>query len=556
MSALPHLPEDPERGDWDVVVVGTGMGGATLGWALARLGRRVLFLERGLFVQRDDRAERSSVADPDNRPEARLRRGRWPDPIRAVTSFGEADFFAPLGCGSGGSSLIYAAALERLSPDDFRPKASHPEAGASTLPEAWPVSYEEMEPFYRQAEDLYRIRGTRDPLNPFATGPLREPPPLSERDQQVFDLFVRAGLHPYRVPVGCEFVGGCDGCGGVLCLRHCKSDAGSVCLVPALEQFGAKLLPECEVSGLEADASAVTRIHCTWKGRPLAIAARVVVLAAGALSTPILLLNSRNGHWPQGLANRSGLVGRNLMFHTSDMIAVRPDRSGSAVGPHKSLALNDFYSLEGKKLGTLQSVGLPVTPGIVLGYLRSLVDQDPVWWRKLTRPFLRIVAYVSAFYFRNAVMFASIVEDLPYWENRVLPESGAKIGVRFEYRYPEELRERNRLLRHELRKRLGRRRVVVLSGENNLNYGHSCGTCRFGDDPSASVLDRNNRSHELGNLYVVDASFFPSSGGTNPSLTIAANALRVAEEIDRRLARTPDASRTPGGPGRPGPELR
>ncbi len=108
--------------------------------------------------------------------------------------------------------------------------------------------------------------------------------------------------------------------------------------------------------------------------------------------------------------------------------------------------------------------------------------------------------------------------------------------MRFEYRYPPELAERNALFRRRLVKILGRRRVVCLTRENNLNFGHACGTCRFGEDPATSVLDRDNRAHEVENLYVGDASFFPSSGGTNPSLTIAANALRVAEAIDRRLS--------------------
>jgi choline dehydrogenase-like flavoprotein len=107
--------------------------------------------------------------------------------------------------------------------------------------------------------------------------------------------------------------------------------------------------------------------------------------------------------------------------------------------------------------------------------------------------------------------------------------------MRFEYRYTEELKSRVQSLRRRLAKALGPHRMIVLSGENNINYGHVCGTCRFGDDPEASVLDKNNRAHDLSNLYIVDASFFPSSGGTNPSLTIAANALRVAEAIHRQL---------------------
>jgi len=535
VTSLPHEPEDPEGTVWDVVVIGAGMGGGTAGYGLARLGRRVLFLEKGRFLQRDPTAERGVLASNDNTPADRLRRGRWPLPIRGVTSFGEAEFFAPLGCGSGGSSVLYAAALEPLFPCDFRPRANHPEVADSTLPEAWPISYEEFEPYYRQAEDLFRVRGTRDPLHPAPARPLREPPPLSTRDQRLHDLFVRAGLHPYRVHVGCEFVEGCDGCGGVLCLRDCKNDAARVGILPALEKFGAKLLARCEVASLEADASRVHHIRCEWNGRQLSIPARVVVLAAGALMTPTLLLGSPSVHWPQGLANRSGLVGRNLMLHTSDFIAIRPDQGGSTLGPAKSIALNDFYLRDGRKLGTLQSVGLPVEAGVVLGHLRSEADRDPKWWRRLTRPFLRVVAYGAAFYFRNAVVFSSILEDLPYSENRVLPDPRAPNRMRFEYRYSVELRERNALFRRRLREALGKRRVVVLSGENNLNYGHACGTCRFGTDPATSVLDGSNRAHDVANLYVVDASFFPSSGGTNPSLTIAANALRVAEIIHRRL---------------------
>jgi choline dehydrogenase-like flavoprotein len=496
----------------------------------------VLFLERGRFLQRDPEVERGSLAEPDDRPEARLRRGRWPLPIQGTTDFGELEFFAPLGCGSGGSSAIYAAALERLSPLDFRPRANYPEVRDSSLPEAWPISYAELAPYYREAEELYRVRGTPDPLAPPADGALREPPPLSARHRRLQELFERAGLHPYRVHVGCEFVDGCDGCGGVLCLRECKGDAGRVCLLPALERFGAKILPSCEVVGLEAGPRSVRRIRCRWNGRELGIAARVVVLAAGALMTPILLLNSRSGDWPGGLANRSGLVGRNLMLHSGDFIAVRPDGGGSEVGPKKSLALNDFYFAEGRKLGTLQSVGLPVTPGVVLGYLRSALQMDPRRWLRAARPLLRPLAHLGAFYFRNAVVFGTIVEDLPYPHNRVLPDPAAKSGMRFEYRYPDELRERNRLFRRRLGEVLGRHRIAVLNGENNLNFGHACGTCRFGDDPRASVLDRNNRAHGVENLYATDASFFPSSGGTNPSLTIAANALRVAEAIDRQLA--------------------
>jgi choline dehydrogenase-like flavoprotein len=540
VKSLPYAPDDPAHGPWDVVVVGTGMGGSTVGYALARLGRRVLFLERGMFLFGDaDRGDGRLSVDLDERPDARLRRGCWPLPIEGQTNFGRLEFFAPLGCGSGGTTGLYAAQLERLAPCDFKPGANYPGVRDSTLPDSWPISYGELVPYYRRAEELFRIRGTPDPLNPDPEASLREPPPLSPRDQDFLDSFRELGLHPYRAHAGYEFLPGCEECGGVLCPRGCKNDAGRICLMPALEKHGARILAECEVLGLEADSSAVHRIRCRWKGRELTISGKIVVLAAGALMTPVLLLNSASPAWPNGLANRSGNVGRNLMFHASDFIAVRPRRPLSPVGPRKALALNDFYLSEGRKLGTFQSVGIAADWGYILYFLRTVVQKTPAWQRLLVSPFLRIVARIAAIYFRSAAVFASIIEDLPYWDNRVFPDPQSKNGMRFEYRYTEELRERTRAYRGRLATALEpHHRTMVLTGENNLNFGHTCGTCRFGEDPATSVLDRNNRAHDVENLYVVDASFFPSSGGTNPSLTIAANALRVADAIHRQLSST------------------
>jgi len=536
-SVTPYAPERLDDA-WDAVVIGTGMGGATAGYALARRGWRVLFLERGPFLFGDaDRGDGRIPDDPDESPEARLARGHWPLPIEGNTSFGPMEFFAPLGCGTGGSTGLYAAQLERLHPRDFRPRENHPQGGDSSLPDSWPIAYADLAPFYREAESLFCVTGTPDPLNLDPEASLIEPPPLSARDQDLFDSFSELGLHPYRAHAGLGFLPGCDGCPGVLCPRGCKSDAGRVCLMPALEKHGARILTDCVVTGLEADRTGVRAATFRQGGRESQVSGRMFVLAAGALATPALLLRSASPIWPDGVGNRSGLVGRNLMFHVSDFMAVRSRHKASQVGPRKALSLNDFYMHDGVKLGTFQSVGISVDPGYVLSYLRTVFQKSPSWQRALMAPFLRVVARVAALYFDGAAMFASIVEDLPYHENRVVPDPRAKNGLHFEYRYPEELRSRTHTFRRTLASSIRRHhRTMVLSGDNNLNFGHTCGTCRFGEDPSASVLDRNNRSHDLSNLYVVDASFFPSSGGTNPSLTIAANALRAAEAMHRQLA--------------------
>jgi choline dehydrogenase-like flavoprotein len=539
--AAPFVPDDPAAGPWDAIVVGTGMGGATVGYGLAALGRRVLFLERGrsLHGPGAGAAPGPSMERAGHRPDARLRSGLWPDRVEGRTSFGTLDFLPPIGCGTGGSTAIYAGQLERLAPVDFEPGANFPGVRGASLPARWPISHAELVPYYRRAEALFRVAGTPDPLNPDPGARLREPPPLGPRDQDLADSFRELGLHPYRAHTGFELVPGCDGCGGTVCPRRCRSDAGRICLVPALEHHGARLLAECQVLRLEADASAVRAVRCRWRGRELSLPARIVVLAAGALMTPGLLLDSRSPDWPDGLANRSGCVGRHLMFHPSDLVAVSPRRPApSPAGPGKALALNDFYVSDGQKLGTFQSAG--IDRARLLHYLPTAAGRATRWQRRPVgplRPLLRLAARAGARALRDTAVFATIVEDLPYRDNRIVPDRRAGRGMRFEYRYPDELRARTAAFRTRLAAVLGRHhRVAILTGENNLNYSHACGTCRFGDDPATSVLDRNSRAHDVLNLYVADASFFPSSGGTNPGLTIAANALRVAEAIDRQLA--------------------
>ena len=531
-----NIPADPEREDWDVIVVGTGMGGGTVGYELARLGRRVLFLEKGRLLHGG--AAGADEPDPALAPEAdaRMRAGRWPLPLQGRTSFGEVEFFLPLGCGSAGTTGLYGAQLERFRPADFRPRANFPDVRDANLPEEWPVSHEEMVPYYRRAEALYRVCGTQDPLDSDPEAPLRRPPALSARDQAMYDSFRELGLHPYRSHVGFAYVENCSECADI-CPRGCKSDAGDLCVLPAMRKHGAAILPGCEVVGLVAEGPRVTRVRARWNDREVTLSAQAVVLAAGAYMTPLLLLNSRSPAWPDGLANRTGLVGRNLMLHTSDFLTIDPREWHSAEGPKKTLALNDFYFDGGRKLGTLQSVGLALEPPDILDYLGYAAERDPQWWRKLAHPFLSSAAHVASRVFRSASLFATIVEDLPYSENRIVPDPHARNGMRFEYRYTPDLHERNRRFRKRVAEVLSpRHRVrIVTWGRNNINYGHVSGTCRFGDSPETSVLDRTNRAHDLDNLYVVDASFFPSSGGTNPSLTIGANALRVGEAIHGQL---------------------
>ena len=533
-----HVPEEPHRTLWDVVIVGTGMGGSVLGRALARPGRRVLFLEKGLLqdprrLDRSNRMYSQARAEPDRR----VAQGHWPLPLRGETTFGERTFFAPLGCGAGGSTAIYTGALERFHPIDFTPRANFPDVPASTLPERWPVSYDELAPYYARAEALFRLRGTPDPLSRGGACRLLQPPPLGPRDQSLYDSWVGLGLHPYRVHVGFEFVPGCDECSGTLCPMSCKGDAKRIGLDPAIESGGAMVLPECEVTHLEAGADSVERVHFRRGGQSGSVDARIVVLAAGAWMSPLILLRSRSDAWPNGLGNRWGMVGRNLTLHASDFFAVQPlEPTPAGPGPRKALGLNDLYVHEGRKLGTVQSAGGDFTRADLLAYSRAQLEKNGRPWRRAVRPLLPVLSRARWPRLEGSVLFTTIMEDPTYHENRVVLDTRAPNGMRFRYRYTPELRERSVFMRRELERVLAPHRVTFVTGGNNLNFGHPSGTCRAGDDPESSVLDRDNRAHGVTNLYVVDASFFPSGAGINPSLTIAANALRVAEVIERRIA--------------------
>ena len=254
-----------------------------------------------------------------------------------------------------------------------------------------------------------------------------------------------------------------------------------------------------------------------------------MVLAAGALATPVLLLNSRSGDWPAGLANGSDMVGRNLMRHLLDPIEVWPQRDSRITAENKEIGLNDFYFWEGQKYGTVQSFGA-IPP-------MEWLSNSPGGRGKAIRAMRPAVRAVYERFFTGGLVLAAMTEDLPYLDNRVLPSDRADADgrqrLRMQYRLHASEIERRKSFLSQLKEVLSPFRKMPLgSGKDNSNLGHVCGTCRFGTDPATSVLDSHNRAHELDNLYVVDTSFFPSSAGLNPSLTVAANALRVAAHVN------------------------
>jgi choline dehydrogenase-like flavoprotein len=507
--------------DWDAIIIGTGMGGGTIGRVLAENGFRVLFVEKG---PKGHRSERQALHSEVFTPEARQLRGFWPDPVKATVDGRTAEFFAPIGAGVGGSSAFYAATLERPERHDID---VHPSA-------TWPIGYDDLAPHYAAAEEMFHVCGADDPLSPEPQPKLRQAPPLDPSDASLKVEFESSGLHPYRLHSAIRYVEGCHGCLGSKCPKTCKMDGRSAGVEPALATGNAELVTECDVLALEGSADAITGLRVLHMGKTRHISAKRVILAGGALGSARLLLASQSDAWPEGAANSSGLVGRNLMFHLNEMFALWPKRKVAGDGASKAISLRDLYHpRDGSRFGTVQSMGIGAGYGEILHYLRLMLARSALAKLPLVQDLARIPAALAVKMLGNAKVFVGLLEDIGYPENRVVFDPDRPASLNIEYTLHPELRRRRGAFRKAIRRAFKSHRKLFLSMQPELNFGHPCGTARFGSDPATSVLDVNCKAHDLENLWVVDSSFMPSSFGVNPSLTIAANALRVGAHLSK-----------------------
>jgi choline dehydrogenase-like flavoprotein len=507
---------------YDVIIIGTGAGGGTLAHRLAPSGKKVLLLERGPFVPREPENWSTRAVNVDGRYNTkevwRDRQGKALHP--------HTNYFV------GGNTKFYGAALFRMRQEDF---GELPHAGG--VSPAWPVGYDEFEPYYTAAESLYHVHGTRgaDPTEPWSSGPYPYAAVEHEpRIQKLNDDLVRMGLQPFHVPLGIKLRSGdrrspcvrCATCDGHPCLVNAKADAQTCAVEPALEHPNVTLLTDAYVSRLETDSSGqrVTRVHVEREGRHETYEAEVVVAACGAINSAALLLRSTSERHPRGLANGSDVVGRHYMGHINSVL-MAISREPNPTVFQKTLALNDFYlrsedsdfplghiSFVGKLDAATLSAGAPkLVPGMTLELMA-----------------------------RHSLDFWLTSEDLPDPDNRVTLDADGKIVL--SYRPNNEVGHKRLVarLKSMLRKLDCHEHLVPLQlfvGQRIPLAGvaHQNGTIRFGDDPRTSALDRDCKAWEVDNLYVVDASFFPSSSAVNPALTIMANALRVGDRILERL---------------------
>ncbi len=519
------------NGHYDVIIIGSGAGGGTLVHKLAPSGKKILLLERGAYVPREKDNWNTRVVNLEGKYNTKE---LWYDkdgkPLHPHTNYWV-----------GGNTKFYGAALFRLRKEDFG-ELKH--AGGNSP--AWPISYEDLEPYYTQAEQLYQVHGQRgeDPTEPKASAPFPHPAVSHEpRLQQLSEDFERQGLRPFHTPLGILLDEKnpqtskcirCDTCDGHPCLVYAKSDAQVMCVDPALAHKNVTLLTNAKVTRLETMASGreVSRVVVERNGHAESYSAGIVVVSAGAINSAALLLRSANEKHPRGLANGSDVVGRHYMGHVNSVqmaLSLCPNPTVF----QKTLSVNDFY------FGTKQ---WPYPMGHI-----SFVG-------KLDGDTLRAGAPAFAPQWtleqmgKHSLDFWLISEDLPDPNNRVTLNSKGEIVLSYQVNNEEGHNRLTAKLKeimqkqtkctahgHECHQGLFARNLFLGQRIPLAGVAHQNGTVRFGRDPRTSALDPNCRAHEVDNLYVVDASFFPSSGAVNPALTIIANALRVGDHLLQRL---------------------
>ena len=498
----------PRADGYDIVVVGSGAGGGTMARALAPTGARILVIERGDFVPQEE----------DNwSPEAVWKHLRYRTRERWLDAQGR-EFLPYTHYCVGGNTKFWGSVLYRLRREDFQAV----EHADGTSP-AWPIDYETLEPYYERAERLYHVHGQHD-ADP--TEGARTPypfPPIRHADGMaaLVERMRAFGLHPSPLPLGLIRPGEpggcvlCATCNSFPCKLHAKSESEVCGIRPALERRNVELWTNAFARRLISDATGqrVEAVEVEHGGRIHRVRASLVVVSCGAVNSAALLLRSASDRHPDGLANRSGLVGRRYMAHLATMMeGFHPFRLNATVF-QKTVAINDYY-LRGPDarypLGQIQSQGR--THGVMA---QVVVPWVPLW------------AYEA--WVARGVDWLVMSEDLPRLENRVTLSPNGRIRLLYT---PNNLATHRQLVREASRilKRLGFW-AVVRHSHGSQNTTHQCGTLCFGVDPATSVLDPYCRAHDVGNLFIVDASFFPSSAAVNPGLTIVAQALRVADHI-------------------------
>ncbi len=499
--------------DFDVVVSGSGAGGSTIAYALAKAGKRVLVVERG-FPLKDRTAFQ-------NEHRMLIRREAQDD--RAIQLNGRSDRLYVGGIPGGGTAL-YGGALLRPAKEDFTPGDWYADHVPDHLHQ-WPLSYDELEPWYTEAENLFRVSGDHKAEIPHLgkraipyPGTLPELEPINQRIKPELECH---GISPFHLPLAINFATclRCPTCPGYYCPNGSRGNAAQLALDPAVEDFGATFWSGWEAeklirkpNGAKTIQSLQVRNRST--GARVQVSAQTFIISQGAVWSPVLLMNS-------GLGQTSDELGRNYMYHAGALVVgVFPKETGAADRFSKQFGWTDDY------------FGTPEFPH-KLGYVQTLPVPGPLTLQN-EAPFPVPFPLAEKVYERT-LAFAATVEDLPRPENRVSLDRTNRVSLNHQFHEYDSFRMKfvkkrlTRLMRH-----CGAMLTVGVTGEkDDIHTAHQVGTCRFGDNPKTSVLDRCCRVHDTDNVFVVDGSFMPTSLGVGPALTIIANALRVADHLTK-----------------------
>ncbi len=486
----------------DILIVGSGMGGATCAAGLAPSGARILILERG-----------ARLADSPEARDARaiFQRGVfrpqewWVD--GTGVQFNPGNYYYV-----GGNTKLYGAVLLRYRAEDF-----HPIAYREGITPGWPFNYDELEPWYTRAEKLYRVHGAlgfdeSEPPHsePFPFAPVPDEPAIARVRERIKGV----GLHPFPLPLGVDID---------RWLRRAKTpwdgfpdtgsgkmDAESCGVAEALRYPNVELREKVKVERLvlDSDGQRLAGVEASVGGERKRILGRIVILAAGAVNSAALLLASKD----EGIANRSDAVGRHFMNHNcSAVLAIDPRTVNDSVY-QKTLGINDFYLDDGQggpPLGNIQLLGRVTAP-----ILKSNIPRAPEWALSLLS--------------RRAVDWYAMSEDLPNPESRVTLRDGQ---IHLDWKRSNWSAHEKLVKAFKERLRAAGYPILLSKPFDRRTPSHQCGTVRIGTDPRTAPLDPFCRAWDHPNLFVVDASFLPTSAAVNPSLTIAAQALRVTDHI-------------------------
>lgn len=516
---------------FDIVVIGSGAGGATLAQRLAPTGKSILILERGEHLPRE--AENWS-------PKAVFVERRYRTQERWYDREGRA-FTPNTHYWVGGNTTFYGAALMRMRKRDFT-EVQH----AGGVSPAWPIALADLAPYYDEAERLWQVHGQRgeDPTEtgdepPYAYPPVRHDPGVAALKGH----WETQGWKPFSLPIGVKLDQEhpvtstcikCKTCGGYPCLLKAKCDARTLAVEPLLDLPNVTLLTGRKVLRLETDGAGrtVTDVVCQSPQGEERWSGDIVVLAAGAVNTALILLASANGAHPNGLANGSDQVGRNYMFHNSTAMVSLTAEHQQVTFP-KTLAVNDFYW--GDPRG---GYDFPMGHIQLLEYMsgQTLEGQVEEWLPPALVPDALSGAAAS-----RMLSMLVISEDLPQPDNRIRLGTGGRIELDYTFGNLDGHERLVRTLKESLDGFVDHAHPI---SQHHFQFdsllplygtAHQCGTVRFGADPASSVLDADCKAHELDNLYVVDTSFFVSANAVNPTLTTVANAMRVGDHLIARL---------------------